>query len=84
MDVFDYLGHLKRKCRDKQSFGKHRKKEWPVTTYPAYAPYTPNYPTFQAPAAGYWVGTKYYPNNTSTVKPKDDSRFDDELNWTSE
>ena len=74
MDVYDYLGQLRRKCRDKQNFGKHRKKEWPVTTH--YPDYTPGYLN-QTPVGGYWVGTKYYPyNNSTNPRPKDDSRFE--------
>lgn len=32
MDVFPYQNYIRRKTKDKQSFGKHRKKDIPATT----------------------------------------------------
>lgn len=49
MDVWPFQGYVKRKVKDKQSFGKHRKKEIPATTYPTYN-------------GGRWEGRVWIPN----------------------
>jgi hypothetical protein len=36
MDAYPYMKYLRRKCRDKQSFGKHRKKDVNVTYASGY------------------------------------------------
>ena len=65
MDIFGHLGYVKRKCRDKQNFGKHRKKETTYTTGNAF---------------GHWLGNKWIPyntgvNRTSRANDLEDDRF---------
>jgi hypothetical protein len=48
MDAWPFQGYIRRKLRDKQSFGKHRNKG--TTT------------TYQNNRYGYWSGGKWYPN----------------------
>jgi len=70
MDAFCFQGHVKRKCRDKQSFGKHRKKEVTYSTGNAY---------------GYWRGNKWIPYNTGVSRTvKGTTAFDDleDDRWT--
>lgn len=63
MDAFCYLGHVKRKCRNKQSFGKHRKKE---VTYSSDNSY------------GYWASNKWIPYNTGISRTgKESSTLND-------
>lgn len=65
MDVFAFQGYVKRKSRDKQSFGKHRKKEITTTTN-----YSNNYTNNQA-SQGYWAGNRWIPYANKTPKNDD-------------
>jgi hypothetical protein len=52
MDVWPYQNYVKRKSRDKQNFGKHRKKD--VGIY-----YSDN------STGGYWKGRRWVPNQNN-------------------
>ena len=87
MDPFCFQGYVRRKCRDKQSFGKHRKREFPTTggrsTYPStYTPaantYSGYYGDWGLNSTGYWKGDEWIPYNQTAKKAKGDERFQQE------
>ena len=71
MDVWPFQGYIKRKCRDKQSFGKHRKKE--TTTYSNTSNINTNINTANTqrnPGTGYYSGGVWIPYASSVNRNK--------------
>lgn len=61
MEAWPYAGYIKKKSRDKQNFGKHRKKDAPV-----YTIYGSSYSAGEKWINGRWVKTN---KNDDTVYP---------------
>jgi hypothetical protein len=65
MDVFPFGGYVKKKMRDKQSFGKHRNKATTPVTYSRGGYYDNEYSMYP-PQNGSWIGGRWVPKGSRT------------------